>query len=424
MKQPVYNIYQKNHLIKTQSYMKPIFYIILVFTAVLLNACDSKDESYFSQENPSLNLDIKSVSSVQFNDQVTISGVASSPNAIRDISFYLVKKTDSGYSRLWFSPLQYADITISKSVNFSGEVRVDDPDADAIAVIANDPYGHQTTEYITIGQIEGSPEGSAHVFRDMEITTEYEYGTSAPYIFSLDGVNVGGNVKHIVSLDDIKQTQSKNAHIAFTSIWRNTTTYTSGVLGNWGYAFCEFRQLSRGPVGRQCDFIYLTGSANAPAGVDTCSLVLVPSATASINNFDQVFEYAGDNFGTSNFLNLLSPLFNNTYANMYVINMKTNASGVNTAACNELAKNGDYIAFRLSRNGVFTYGLLKIEQLPDASDILLDGGNGKYITEPYEGGVVNNTNLPKKWYDSASAEAVGIAKLFGRTAKISVIAQK
>ena len=397
----------------------------VVFSTLLITSCDDDDNTMVVNENPVVSLDLTDLPTIEFNDEITVSGTATSPNAIRDISFYLVKKSGDSYERLWFSPLQYADMEIGKTVDFEAKVIVDDPDADAIAVAVSDPYEHKTISYISIENIEGSPSGSAYVFNDLELEAEYEYGGTSPYIFSLTGVDVDGNLKHVVSLDEVKKTNARNLDFAFVNIWRNTTTYTSGVLGNWGYGFCEFRQLARGPVGRQCDYLYLTNSTSIPKGTDTCCVLLVSNAIANANNFDEVFKNAGDNYGTSNFLNVLTNLFaSNAIGGQYVVNMKTNASGVNTSVCKENAGVGSYIAFRKTKNKTeHTYGLIQIKEMPDVSDAV-DGTGLKYITEPYVDGIVDNAHLPQQWYNSASVEAVGIAKLFGRKIKVNIIAQK
>lgn len=68
-----------------------------------------------------------------------------------------MKKSGDSYERLWFSPLQYADMEIGKTVDFEAKVIVDDPDADAIAVAVSDPYEHKTISYISIENIEVRP---------------------------------------------------------------------------------------------------------------------------------------------------------------------------------------------------------------------------------------------------------------------------
>lgn len=397
----------------------------ILLSASLLTACNNEDDNLITKEAPAVNVNLTDIPTVDFNDEITITGTATSSNAVRDISFYLVKKTGDAYERLWFSPLQYADIEIGKTVEFEAKVIIDDPEANAIAIAVSDPYEQQTINYIPIEKINGSPSGSAYIFKDMEIGAEYEYGGAVPYVFSLTGVNVDGTVKNVVSLDEIKKTDARNLDFAFINIWRNSTTYTSGVLGNWGYAFCEFRQLARGPIGRQCDYKYLTNSTSIPAKTDTCCVVLVSNAVANANNFEEVFKNAGDNYGTSNFLNVLTNLFTeNAIGNQYIVNMKTNASGVNTSVCKENVTAGSYIAFRKTKNKTeHTYGLIQIIELPDVSDAV-DGTGLKYKTEPYVDNIIDNAHLPQKWYSNAATEAVGVAKLYGRKVKVNIIAQK
>lgn len=403
--------------------MKKIIWITLL-SAFVLAGCEDNNE-FITKEAPAVSLDITSIASVDFNDEVTITGTATSANAVRDISFYLVRKAADSYERLWFSPLQYADIQIEKSVPFEMKMIVDDPDAEAIAVSVSDPYGLNTVTYIPIENINGSPSGSAYVFKDMELTAEYEHAGTTPYVFSLEGVKVDGAIKNVLTLDEVKKTGARNLDFVFTNVWRNTTRYTAGVLGNWGYAFCEFRQLARGGIGRQCDFIYVTGKESIPAKTDTCCMVLVSNSIANANNFEQVFLNAGNNYGTSNFLNVLTNLFNaNAIGNQYAVNMKTNASGVNTTACKEIAGAGSYIAFRKTRNKTEQiYGLIQIVEMPDVSDAL-DGTGLKYMPEPYADNIISNANLPQKWYNTEAITATGIAKLYGKKVKVNIIAQK
>ena len=153
-------------------------------------------------------------------------------------------------------------------------------------------------------------------------------------------------------------------------------------------------------------------------------MVLVSNAVANANNFDEVFLNAGDNFGTSNFLNVLESLFpSNTVGSNYVVNVKSNASGVNTSTCKENVTAGSYIAFCKIKNNERSYGLIQVVSLPDVSDAV-DGTGLKYKPEPYVDGVTDNAHLPQMWYNSASVQAEGIAKLYGRSVRINVIAQK
>lgn len=334
--------------------MKTNLYIVL---AVLLLSC--KDEQpLIEQHAPIIQTEITAINSVEFNKEVTVAGTASSKNFVRDISFFLVKKEGDTYERLWFSPLQYADMTISETVQFEANVRIDDPEANAIAIVASDPYGFSTTQYVTIGEIVGSPQGSAYVLKDIDLFAEYEYGDQMPYVFSLTGVKVGEEVKHVVRLDEIKATKARNLDFALTNVWRNSTTFTAGVLTDWGFTLCEFRQLARGPVGRQCDYITLTGNSNIPDNTDTCCLALVSNAVSNSLNLEQVLEHANDNFGTSNFLNALEVLFeSNAINSQYKVSFKTAASGVNTTACKSNVGVGSFIAFRKTKNKVHSYGL-------------------------------------------------------------------
>lgn len=402
----------------------PVFYVLLL-GAVFAAGCNDDTPEPVVRENPVLEFDRDAIAEVAFDEEVIVSGTASSPNAVRDISFFLVKRTGETYERLWFSPLQYGSIPVEKSVRFETSVKIDDPDAAAIAVVVTDPYERQTAGYIPIGRIDGSPAGSAYVLKGVEMAAEYEYGYNCPYVFSLTGVPVEGKVKHVVSLDEIERTGARNLDFAFINIWRNTTDFTAGVLGNWGYGFCEFRQLARGPVGRQCDYMYLSGGPSIPAGTDTCCLVAVSAALAGANHFDEVFENAGDNYATSNFLFSLENLFtDDAIGKQYIVNLKSNASGVNTAVCKENAGAGSYIAFRKTRNRTeYTYGLFRIAELPDVTDATDDTGM-KYRPEPYIDGITDNAHLPRKWYNGPSADAAGIARLYGRKVKIDLIAQK
>lgn len=143
------------------------------------------------------------------------------------------------------------------------------------------------------------------------------------------------------------------------------------------------------------------------------------------NNFEEVFKNAGDNFGTSNFLNVLESLFpNDAVGSKYVVNVKSNASGISTSDCKENVTAGSYIAFCKVKNKTErSYGLIQVISLPDVSDAVDETGL-KYRPEPYIGGVVDNAHLPNKWYSNESVQAEGVAKLYERSVKINVIAQK
>ena len=119
------------------------------------------------------------------------------------------------------------------------------------------------------------------------------------------------------------------------------------------------------------------------------------------NNFEEVFKNAGDNFGTSNFLNVLESLFpSDAVGSKYVVNVKSNASGISTSDCKENVTAGSYIAFCKVKNKTErSYGLIQVISLPDVSDAVDETGL-KYKPEPYIGGVVDNAHLPNKWYSN------------------------
>lgn len=77
-------------------------------------------------------------------------------------------------------------------------------------------------------------------------------GSDTPSFISMDGVNVNGTLKHIVSLNELLPVDGAGASFNFCNVLQNTTN-NAYIGGQRGYAFINIPTLTAGTIGRQCD---------------------------------------------------------------------------------------------------------------------------------------------------------------------------
>lgn len=385
--------------------------LITVLVALFIPACDEKSSvDYAGMPAPEIQLSQAAIDTVQFGSEIQVTGSVTSQIGIRDISYLLLKKDGTAVTSKKYYPLD----TISKKIDFVIPVTIDDDEVSTVEVSVTDVVTKNSKTQVTVKNIKGVPTGNAYVLNSVELAPEYERPTdpSQPCLFSAVGVNVNGTVKNVLTLKEAKDANVRGIDFAFINLWKNTQTNpptAASRLGNRGFAFCDVSQLSRGPIGRQCDISWL------PIRDTTC-MQLVPANVAAANNFDQIFANAADNWKTFKALNQVPVLFPTwTVGTHYNVPQRLGASADNTTACSVNYQNGSYIVFRRQNNKDFKYGIIKIVEVADDSDALATGGC-KILGDDYT-----------KWYTGPGLSGYtynGVGKLYGRKIKINVICQK
>ncbi|MFV0538324.1 MAG: hypothetical protein ACK5M3_13290 [Dysgonomonas sp.] len=376
---------------------------------------------------PKITVNPTEIASVELNGTVTATAHITSTEGLKAVSYVLVQK------------VPYRELQTPISVPVSGEnekdinisLTVDDENADAIAVIAKDTKDFDRTVFVDIKAITGIPEGRAYVFENIEMAAEFESYSGAsplpaanqPYLFSVEGISVGGTLKNVISLSDAINAPSGTVDFAFANIWRNSTVTGSDVnfgrTGNRGFAFVAPARINGGPVGRQIDLPWLA-SVTKP---NTQFKIVTADIVASMK-LDTFFETTTGNWETFAALNELSsfvPAYSSSNDLRYVV-QRANA-GTATAACDLLIMDGTYIAFRTGSN---KFGIIKVVEAADDTDALAADGCRLADVTTGSGAGVSDKSV-SALYSAAGLSGfdyTGVAKLYGRKCKLKIIVQK
>lgn len=376
---------------------------------------------------PKITANPAEIASVEIDGEVSVEIAITSTEGLQSVSYVLVQK--SPYREL------STPVTVSVSgdaeKSFTATVTVDNEDADAIAVKATDTKGVSRTIYIDIKKITGIPEGRAYIFDNVVMAPEWEcYSTaspkpvpSQPSLFSIEGVQTGGNLKNVLSLSEASVASSGKIDFSFVNIWRNTNPSDAGFLNRLsfrGFAFVSTSRASGGPVGRQLDTSWLTA-------VDITShtqLRIIPDATATAMDLDNLFATATGNWETFQALNALDE-FVNAYGNGtdYRI-LSQRLVGSPTSIHIQQIFDGTYIAFRTGANKL---GVIKVVTAADDSDAI--DANGKVIDVTSGLGIGNTTEnkTVAAFYSGpglAGFDYYGAPLLYGRSCTLKIIVQK
>lgn len=93
-------------------------------------------------------------------------------------------------------------------------------------------------------------------------------GCDLPSFFSMRGVKVNGEVKHVLSLTEARSVDGEKVSMSWVNVLQNTQN-KDYIKGHRGYAFVRCNSLGAGTVGRQCDLYKVDGhQINTTANTD------------------------------------------------------------------------------------------------------------------------------------------------------------
>ena len=375
---------------------------------------------------PRITTDPAEIESVELNGTVSLEGVVSSIEGLKSLSYGLVQK--SPYLEL--QDVKNIAVSNDKEKSFQFSITVDDERADAIMIKAVDIRNVEKVHFVNIKEITGIPPGRAYIFDNVEMAPEWECysgasllpAASQPYLFSIEGINVGGSVKNILSLSDVISVSSGSVDFAFVNIWRNTNiTDASGFLnrvGNRGFAYVSADRLDGGPVGRQLDKDWFT-----TVNRNRTQLKIITTDLVTSMNLDDFFETTTGNWEAYELLNLLAgyvPVYSTT-TDLRSLPQRTN-SGTSASPAVLQITNGTYIAFRTAEN---KFGVMKVVQAGDDSDVLSSNNKIEDVTTGLGAGIANKS--PEAFYSApglAGFDYSGVTKLYGRKCKLKIIVQR
>jgi hypothetical protein len=357
---------------------------------------------------PVITLTPNQIEAVELDGSISISGTASTQVGLQSISYALVRK--SPYREL-SEPVAISVSPTDLEKSFSFEIAVDDERADAIAVTVKDKDGFKETAFVDIVTITGIPEGRALIFEDIEMAPEWEnpINPTQPYIFSFEGLVVNGQLKNVVTLNDLVSATSGRIDFGFVNCWRNSGLV---VIANRGPGFVSADRITGGTVGRQVDTPWLT------IGMNATFFKIIPSEMVGEMDLDNFFDTTFGNWETFQELAKLSTFVTGTGTGDKQLMQRTEASSDRATTAHLQIVNGTYIAIRRQFEGNVKYGIIKVIEAVDDTPALNDQGK-----------ILGVTSEPGKsqYYRGPGMEGfeyTGVTKLYGKKTRLKIIIQQ
>ncbi len=373
---------------------------VLLLIVVNLGSC-KKDDS--DEANVNFTLDVSTIDQLTFGEPTSITGTAESDKAITKLTFTGVKFTNGSYEAK--GEIQEYPLTGSMTVDFNMEFFTDSKEITHIEVKAYVGEASKTT-YIEVLSVEGDAKGSAYFGQVVlkadsivwnaenhpEVYTTPNTGASAtiPSFFSIHGVEVNGEVKHVLTGDEIRSVEGLNGSFCFVNVLQNTAN--CAVIGSQrGYMFSNLwkTQLGGGTTGRQCDLYEIGGKAIRQENIDTTSFKIIAGSwigtswnEARYKFVDSLFLVLGDEASTEiqklkayYLLGKIQSTLDNatlgvtdnptTLGSVNYARRRTNAGTSGTSVMVENFRAGDYIILKSQKGGKLYYGIMQILQMQD-----------------------------------------------------------
>ena len=218
-------------------------------------------------------------------------------------------------------------------------------------------------------------------------------GCDLPSFFSMRGVEVNGEVKHVLSLTEARDVMGEKVSMSWVNVLQNTSN-KAFITGHRGYEFVRCNSLGAGTVGRQCDLYEVNGKKiNTEAMTDNnFSLAAIRGSWAGDRYTEEEYKFVDKLFldlkeAETNLekmkafwqLSQIQVVLDNatlgvednptniTTKNMY--RRYVNAGEKATAAQTEEFRAGDYFIIRTNAGTAdapqYLYGIIQVLQLYD-----------------------------------------------------------
>lgn len=300
---------------------------------------------------------------------------------------------------VFIDSMDAAEITVTlgagnKSKDFSFPIEKVNPAARKIGFYANDALCMQADSIVQ------NHVNTPDVF-PVEFTGK---GSDTPSFFSMLGVKVGNEVKHVLTLTEARERDGEKLSFGWVNVLQNTSNRVY-IGGQRGYMFtgCKASALGGGTTGRQCDIYEVDGHQIKDENVDDFGMTIIrgswspeydeeqykfvdalfiniPSSCETeldrvkgIYNLSKIQEVM-DNATLGEETEPTS-LPNKTYCRRY-----TDAGHTAKKNLADNFKAGDYLVLRskvkVGENFEYYYGILQIVQLYDDSAAVTTAENG------------------------------------------------
>lgn len=222
------------------------------------------------------------LSNVVFAEPVDIAGTAESSEAIDGCTLVSVKKSGDTYTEVGESQTGNVD-----GKNITAQFFVDSKEITDIKVTLTAGNAARSF-YFPVGKVTGELKGHVYInvtaqfMADNKVATHENdpetypeantgAGSDTKSFFSMHGVEIDGQLEHILSLNQLRAVDGKNGSFCFLNVLENTAKTTPTYIGSQrGYMFSNLKasQLGGGTTGRQCDIYEVNGHGIKDANVD------------------------------------------------------------------------------------------------------------------------------------------------------------
>lgn len=372
----------------------------LLTITVCFNSCKSEDSD---EANVQFTLDQTRFEILNYAEPVQISGTVKADKAITGITFTGVKKEGNTYTVV--GDPQNLILNGATSAPFKMDFFVDANTITDIEVKVSVGTASKS-QYIPVGSVIGEAKGSAlftnvvmkadsivwNAENHSAVYTTPNTGAAAttPSFFSIHGVEINGEVKHVLTGDEIRSVEGKNGSFCFLNVLQNTAN--NAFIGSQrGYMFSNLwtSQLGGGTTGRQCDLYNIGGKAIRQANIDTTEFKIIAGSwigadwnEARYKFVDSLFVVLGDEATTKAakmkayyLLGKIQEKLDNatlgeqtnpvSLGSLNYARRRANAGTSGTSAMVENFRAGDYIILKNTKGGKLYYGIMQISQMYD-----------------------------------------------------------
>jgi hypothetical protein len=391
--------------------MKKTF--LIFFTALLLVSVSSCKNDDVDVANVQFALNQSSFAELNFVEPIQITGSVTADNIISKIVFTGVKSDKDIYTAKG-DPQEFT-VSGTKNETINMDYFVDSKEMTHIEVKVIVGKLSKST-YISVGSVKGEAKGSAYFGEIMmkadsivwnaenhpEVYSTPNTGAAAntPSFFSIHGVQIDGQVKHLLTGDEIRSVEGANGSFSFLNVLQNTSN--KAYIGSQrGYMFSNLfpSQLGGGTTGRQCDIYEIGGKAIRQAKIDTTQFKIIAGSWMGTGwneprykFVDSLFLVLGNEASTEmakmkayyQLGKIQSKLDNATLGeekdptNLGAVNFarrRTDAGTSGTAVMTENFRAGDYIILKNVKGGKLYYGIMQIVQIYDDSQAFVNVPN-------------------------------------------------
>lgn len=300
---------------------------------------------------------------------------------------------------VFIDSMDASEITVTlgagnKSKDFSFPIKNVNPAARKIGFYANDALCMQADSIV-----------QNHVNTPDLFPVEFTgKGSDTPSFFSMLGVKVGNEVKHVLNLTEARERDGEKLSFAWVNVLQNTAE-RKYIGGQRGYMFtgCKASALGGGTTGRQCDLYEVDGHQIKDENVDDFGMTIVRGSWSPEYNEEQ-YKFVDALFisipseckteldrikGIYNLSKIQEVMDNSTLGNETEPTTLPNKTycrrytDAGHSAKKNLADNfkaGDYLVLRskvkVEEGFEYYYGILQIVQLYDDSAAMTTAENG------------------------------------------------